>query len=502
MISVYIKLTTAILSLLFVFSQSLEAQQRQPSNSKVHKKIKAINGLVKNDSTLYSVSDAMRFNGLVGLSVAVIENYRIAWTGIWGLKDVVSHKSIDRNTAFSTASISKPVTATLFAILEEKGLIHLKDPISKYLKRWKLPANSFTKETAITFEHLLSHTAGTSQHGFEDFYEGDTMPNLVQSLRGQLQKRYTSEIAFQWAPGTHWGYSGGGYVIAQMAVEDSLGKTLADLADEYLFRPLKLKHTTFKQPNEKGFLSNIAKAHDKSGKIIRTGIPITPQIAASGLWSTPSDLAIFMIEMQNALRNKKNTVISNKVALRVTNIVTSKVLGGWSLGWERRYGFGNYDWFSHGGNNTGIGGYFYGTITNGNGIVFLGNSDDPNRTVVVDQLRKSIMHAHQWYIPINKSLQKKIPEEFAKAIIGTYTHILFPEEVEIIKHDKGLYIKNFIGKEINELTFIGDDTFIIDGSPSKMKIQKNNSDGLLYISLIRNNTSEQIVWYKQNMKKD
>ena len=242
------------------------------------KKEEAINGLAKNDSILYSVHDAMKSHGLKGVSAAVFEDYKIVWTGTWGIKDVESGEPIDNNTAFSTASIAKPITATLFAILEEKGLINLKDPVSKYLKRWKLPESEFLNNTELTFEHLLSHTAGTTQHGFDDFYVGDTIPTLVQSLKGQLPD-YDKEISFQWTPGSNWSYSGGGYVIAQMAVEDSLGKSLADLADEYLFKPMALKNTTLKQPNEIGFLTNVAMAHDENGDIVGTGLPITQQVA-------------------------------------------------------------------------------------------------------------------------------------------------------------------------------------------------------------------------------
>lgn len=483
---------TYILSLLFILGCKHDA-----NNSIALKKENAINGLAKNDSIRYSVEEAMKFYGLHGLSVAVFENYKIVWTGTWGIKDVEKKESINDSTAYSTASIAKPVTATLFAILEEKGLINLSDPVSKYLKRWELPVSEFTMSTDITFEHLLSHTAGTSQHGFEDYYEGDTIPTLVQSLRGQLQKRYDSEIKIQWKPGTHWGYSGGGYVIAQMAVEDSLGRSLADLAEEYLFRPLGLKHTTLRQPNEVGFLTNIAKAHDEDGKMVRTGVPITPQVAASGLWSTPSDLAKFVIEIQNALQNKNNTVISNKVAKRVTAIVTSKVLGGWSLGWERRYGFGNYDWFSHGGNNTGVGGHIYGTMEGGNGIAILGNGENANRIPVVDQFRNSIIKAHEWYIPLDKSNEITITKELVDRVTGKYVHTLFGEEVEVISTNKGLFIKDFIGSGTNELMFVGDNTFLIAESPAKMKVKTNKEDGSLSIFLIRNTTNEEIETYRK-----
>lgn len=483
--------------LLIITAYSLASGcQTEVNVSTESRKEKAINSLAKNDSTIYSVEDAMKLNGLNGLGVAVFENYQIVWTGSWGVKDIESKEPIDNNTAFSTASIAKPITATLFSILEEEGLINLKDPVSKYLKRWKIPESEYLKDTEITFEHLLSHTAGTSQHGFADFYEGDTIPTLTQSLKGELPN-YDSEIEIRWIPGTNWGYSGGGYVMAQMAVEDSLGRTLADLADEYLFQPLGLKNTTLKQPNEDGFLTNIAKVHNEDGEIVGTGIPITPQIAASGLWSTPSDMATFVIEMQNALRNKNNSVISNKVAKRATAIVTSKVLGGWSLGWERRYGFGNYDWFSHGGANTGVGGHIYGTMTGGNGIAFFGNGANTNRLPVLDQFRNSIIKAHEWYIPIDKSLKKEMSKELIEIVTGKYVHTLFGEEVEIINSDKGLYIKGFIGNGTNELTFIGDNTFLVDESPSKMEIKKNESDGSISIALIRNHTTEKIETYKK-----
>ncbi len=82
-------------------------------------------------------------------------------------------------------------------------------------------------------------------------------------------------------------------------------------------------------------------------------------------------------------------------------------------------------------------------------------------------------------------------------ITGQYTHVLFGEVVEILHNNEGLFIKGFIGNGTNELTFIGDKTFIINGSPSKMKFKKNGADGSLNIVLIRNNTNEESVAYKK-----
>lgn len=121
-----------------------------------------------------------------------------------------------------------------------------------------------------------------------------------------------------------------------MALEDHLGKSLADLAETYLFKPLGMNYSTMRQPHEAGFLTNVAQAHDENGQIIRTGTPITPQVAPSGLWSTPLDIAIFIIEFQRALAGQDTKVISQAVAQSVVDVVTLKVMGGWSMGWGQK----------------------------------------------------------------------------------------------------------------------------------------------------------------------
>ncbi|MET0945235.1 MAG: serine hydrolase domain-containing protein, partial [Flavobacterium sp.] len=343
---------------LLTLSCALSFAQNIKDSKKFTSKITALDGLKSNTAEMMS-----QYN-LKGLSVAVFENYEIIWTNQWGVKAADSEEKIDKNTAFSTASISKPITAIVCTMLEEQGLINLDDPIENYLKRWKLPKSNFTKDIIVTWNQLLSHTAGTSQGGFEDYYEGDSIPTIVQSLQGKLLPRTKKPIEFLFKPGTNWEYSGGGYVIIQCALEDHFKKPLAQIVKENLLDPLQLQNSTMIQPNEKGFLTNIAKVHNSTGEIIKTGIPITPQVAPSGLWSTPTDLALIAIEMQKALREEDNKVISNAVAKKVTDIVTMNGPRGWSYGWQRSIGLGNLEWFSHDGSNTGTGGDLLATMKN------------------------------------------------------------------------------------------------------------------------------------------
>lgn len=429
---------------------------------------------------------------LNGLSYAVFENYKIIHKEVIGIKANNTNELIDTNTAFNTASISKPITALLCALLEEKGLIDLEAPISKYLKSWTLPESKYTTNREISWKDLLSHTAGTSQHGFADFYEGDTLPSIIESLQGKLP-RYDKEIEILFTPGTDWKYSGGGYVIVQLALEDYFKKSISQLAKDHIFIPLKLKNTTMIQPHEHGFLSNVAKVHDKDGLVIRTGLPITPQVSASGMWSTPSDMATLCLEIQNALQNKNNTVISNKVAKKITNIISIKTSGGASMGWARAFGFGNVDWFSHGGSNTGVGGDIMSSMTQGNGFVIFANGEKPNRFPILSFAKNKIIELMNWENTIPSKNIKKIPSVLIESIKGDYIDFLYGEQrvtSAIITKDNKLYLKSmifkfFIGKEESEMIYLGDNTFKIIDYPNYIQFNLDTNNQLQSLTFFR-----------------
>jgi CubicO group peptidase (beta-lactamase class C family) len=435
---------------------------------------------------------------LAGFSLVIFENYQIVYSKQFGVKSVNSNEKLDENTAFSTASISKPITAILCHLLEEKGLINLDDPIDKYLKRWHLPKSKFTENISPTWKQFLNHTAGTTQHGFEDYYEGDTIPNIKQSLLGQIP-RYDKEIEFLFTPGTSWQYSGGGYTIIQMALEDSLKKSIAELAATYIFTPLKLKNTTMIQPNEKGFLTNVALVHNANEKVIKTGLPITPQIAPSGMWSSPRELALLTIEIQNALRNKNNKVISHTIAKKVAEVTALKdAVGGWSYMGQRSFGYNNYDWINCSGSNTGVGGDIFATLNDGNGFVYLANGEKPNRMPIMNQTKKRILALMNWDNKAVKEQFQPIPESLKQQLIGAYDDFLYGQgmETKIIEKNNRLYVESpildhFKGKNENELCYLKNGLFKIIDYPNLLKF--DFSEGKLSsVVLYRDNLNVKI----------
>lgn len=196
----------------------------------------------------------------------VFEDYKIVYSNQFGIKSTNSKKKINENAAFSTASIAEPIPF-MCHILEEKGLINLDEPIDKYLKRWHLPKSKLRK-TSPAWKQFLNHTGGDKSGQFWRSLCVRKNSEFRRKPFGEIP-RYEKEIEFLFTPGSDWKYSGGGYTIIQMALEDTFGQPIAALADEYIFSPLGLKNTMMIQPNENSFLTNVALVHDKEGKAIK-----------------------------------------------------------------------------------------------------------------------------------------------------------------------------------------------------------------------------------------
>ncbi|TMO02217.1 serine hydrolase [Pseudoalteromonas sp. S558] len=408
-----------------------------------------------------------------GLSFAVIDDYKVIYTNFAGVKDTKSKQKIDQFTAFSTASIAKPVTATIAAMLAEQGKLDLDTPVSNYLKRWALPSSVFESSKNLSIRQLLSHTAGMSQGGYADFHLGDDIPTLIDVLEGKKLPRYKRPISMLFAPDTDWQYSGGGYVIVQVAIEDITGKPLQALAQKMLFDPLGMKNTTMYQNGDKQFLTNVAKVHDRQQQVIRDGIPICPQIAPSGLWSTPQDMAKFTIEYQKALAGKVTSVISTFVARTTTDIHTLKKIGGWSPGWMRFEAKGNLEWFSHGGSNTGTGGHIMSTMQGGKGIMVFMNATTEHRNPAIDAFIDSTIKKMKWARVI--SATAKPPKHQIEKMLGRYLS-QFDQIVTITLSKSGndlIYEDPLQNKKGVKMHYQGGGMFAVDNNPNQISVVMN-----------------------------
>ena len=161
-------------------------------------------------------------------------------------------------------------------------------PVERYLTRWHLPESEFDPD-GVTLERLLSHTAGLSLHGYPGFQPGEELPTGEESLSGATNG--AGDVRLIHEPGSKWQYSGGGYTIAQLLVEEVSGKTFAEYMRETVLIPLGMEHSDYRWTEEIDRLA--ATPYDRGGEPIG-GPRFTAQAAAS-LQTSAEELARFAI---------------------------------------------------------------------------------------------------------------------------------------------------------------------------------------------------------------
>lgn len=346
-----------------------------------------------------------------GVSIAVIHNGQIEWARGFGVTKA-GGPPVTPETLFQAASISKPVTALAVLHLVQLGKLDLDTDVNQYLKTWKVPENEFTAKKKVTLRELLTHTAGTTVHGFPGYAAGAPVPTLVQVLNGEKPAN-TPAIRVDALPGANWSYSGGGYVIIQQLLEDVTGKPFPKIMQELVLGPIGMTHSTYEQPLPATGLREAAMPYKPDAQPVEGGPHTYPEMAPAGLWTTPSDLARYAIEVQKALAGKSSRVISAATARKML----TAGMNHWGLG-PATGGSEGHPYFGHGGANEGFQCSLI-AFENGDGAVIMTNSDRGG--ALGEEIQRTIAYEYKWpdFQPTEHTLAKIDPKVF-DAYIGAY----------------------------------------------------------------------------------
>lgn len=233
------------------------------------------------------------------LSVGVIDNFEVAWVRGFGTL-AAGAEPASANTPFQSGSISKPVFALAVMKLAETGAIDLDTDVNDYLKSWHLPDKDGW-QPRVTLRQLLSHTAGTTVHGFPGYPASGPWPAVPQTLRG-VPPANTPPVVVDILPGTQFRYSGGGTTIAQQVVVDMTGMPFPELMRELILDPVGMADSGYEQPAPSVFAKRAARGHPFNGIEIEGSYHVYPEMAAAGLWTTAADLALLGAEVMRAMR--------------------------------------------------------------------------------------------------------------------------------------------------------------------------------------------------------
>ena len=393
----------------------------------------------------WNIIDRMKYYKVQGVSIAVIKDYRIDWAKGYGLADTSKNISVTTETMFSAGSISKFLMAVTALKMVENGQFELEKPINNYLTSWKITENDFTKKTPITLRMLLSHSAGTSQSSYFGFTPTQPLPTLVEILSGAKISE-TRPVVVNSEPNKEFRYSGGGSMIAQMALMDVSKKSFSDLTQALIFDKLGMSNSTFEQPVPSKFTKQSSWAYSSASWF--KGMPyVYPQQAAAGLYTTPTDLAKFFIDVQKSYIGK-GKVLSEATTKQMLTPQQNVSDGSY----KEQIGIGpfliqrtdnkdpNGVYFEFTGVNAGFLAYGIASITNGNGVIIMLNSgDDVNG--LGKEIRRAVAKTYNWTNFLPTEIQPiNLSETELNKFVGRYR--MATDEVLYLRKEKNSLVEN------------------------------------------------------------
>jgi CubicO group peptidase (beta-lactamase class C family) len=390
----------------------------------------------------HTLAERMAALHVHGVSIAVIHDGKLEWAQGFGVVQV-GGAPVTANTLFQAGSISKPVAATAILRQVQQGKLSLDTDIDTQLTSWKLPADPKANGKPVTLRELLTHTGAITVHGFPGYAQGAPMPTLVQVLNGEPPAN-TPAIRGEGEPGSKWNYSGGGFTIAQQLTIDQTHESFAKLIHDTVLVPIGMTHSTYDQPLPAAMQPHAATPYDRKGEPIPGGAHTYPELAAAGLWTTPSDLARYLLELNNSLTGKANHVLSQQM----TTQMLTPGLGSWGLGIQIGGAPGN-PYFTHGGVNEGFESIMLLYEHSGDGAIVMTNAAGGTR--IAQEIVRAIADEYHW--PDFQSAVKaaippdlKLLPEFAGSykLTPQLTLVVKPEPAGLAVQETGQEVLHFV----------------------------------------------------------
>lgn len=397
------------------------------------------------------LTEMMKQRSVPGASIVVFHEGRIVYARGFGVVEAGGTRAVTPETLFQAASISKPVAATAALALTEQGYLGLDEPINEKLRSWHLPESDAREGQAVTLRQLLTHSAGLTVHGFPGYSPGSVLPTAVQILNGSPPAN-TDAVRIDQQPGATWRYSGGGFTVAQLLMSDVTGDPFVELMQRLVLTPAGMTRSSFAQPLDDDSAASAAIGHGGDGAPFVGGYNLYPELAAAGLWTTPTDLARWALALSAAYNGQDNGLLRPETA----RAMLTSGIGNWGLGVSVT-GKGEWLSFGHGGANAGYRANLIAYPNSGDGIVIMSNSDNGDRlfrsiTIAVGDVFGWPGSEPRTIVPVS------VPAQALLDVAGRYTG--FGQSVEVASINGTLWATIADGPPSFELFPQGSDLFV------------------------------------------
>ena len=315
-----------------------------------------------------SVSERMSRYKVPGLSFALINDGEIEWAAGYGVKETGTSSPVSNQTLFQAASIAKPVVSVAALRMRDAGLIDLDENIQTYLSEYVIPDGEQTPANPVTFRNLLSHAAGVTPGGYLGYERGEAYPTDLQTVSG-LPPANSRAVLVRSPPGSEVAYSGGGYTVVEIAMQDVTGESFERVMEDWALSVIGMNRSTYLQSLPDDLEDQVALGHMADGTAVPGGWRVHPEQAAAGLWTTPSDLALFAIEVRNAYLGEGDLLDRSTAVELLTAQLDDEGIGIIVRGEGETFSF------AHGGGNVGYRAFMIMYVDSGDGAVYMTNSD-------------------------------------------------------------------------------------------------------------------------------
>ena len=365
----------------------------------------------------HTLAEEMAARHTPAVSIAVVDHGRIVWARAYGLADVASARKATPHTMFQAGSVSKPVAASGAMKLVAAHAFALDDAANSRLTSWRLPDNGFAQGHPVTLRELWTHTAGTTVHGFPGYAAGASVPTVVQVLDGKPPAN-TPAVVVERAPGTLWNYSGGGITIAQLVMTDVTHEPFPQLMRRLVLQPVGMSDSSYEQPPAAARADQIATGYLRDGKAVEGRYHTYPEMAAAGLWTTPSDLANWAIALERAYNGEPSPLMSTASA----RTMLTPGLGHWGIGIEVQ-GAGDDLRFDHGGDDWGFKANLVAWPKGERAIVGMANGD--GGAEIIAELTQAVARAYGWKGEEAQVIEAvTLTPDRMQEVVGGYGHLV------------------------------------------------------------------------------
>ncbi|MEM9888532.1 MAG: serine hydrolase domain-containing protein [Bacteroidota bacterium] len=259
-----------------------------------------------------TLEQRMDYHKVQGASLAIIRNFEMDTLITLGVRDQKQGLSVNENTLFQMGSMTGAIVNFAVLRLVAAGRIDLDAPANDYLTSWKIEAKSFTKRKPITVRDLILERRGFNPvYKPQGYLPGIELPSVQQILAGEAPSNLA---ALDLKKNKSKKSSLANDLILQILLEDIYNKSFAAIIEAQVFQPLNMTQSIIAAELSDEQKQNACIGYEENGTVIEGERLVYPELAHSGLWSTPQDYAKFVLHVLKAAQGLDNSLLNQELA--------------------------------------------------------------------------------------------------------------------------------------------------------------------------------------------